>query len=215
MCGNPETGLREARKEIEKYEAATAGALHDGKTKILLFGNLRGKGKKNEDFVVKFEIMSDDEVETYLGDLIGQGVTEKKRFEEPLEKIESTAKNWARLKVGYYGKAIVANTLMKAQVTYRAQVNAVSKKKKEEFKKKMKNFVWDGKQPLVAWHKLVKPIKQGGIGLVDIECALDAQKISLLRNMTQKKGQPWVNWLGRKERRVMEKWGVTEDVYGC
>jgi hypothetical protein len=141
-------------------------------------------------------------------------VTEEKRFEEPLKKMESIAKNWARLKVGYYGKAIVVNTLMKAQLTYRAQVNAVSRKKKEEFKGKMRDFVWDKKQKLVAWHKLVRPIKQGGIGLVDIECALDVQKISILRNMMQRKGQPWANWLGRKERRVKERWGVEGDVYG-
>jgi len=50
LCGNPMTGLKEARKEVERFEEATAGALHDGKTKILLLGNLRGKSLKNEDF---------------------------------------------------------------------------------------------------------------------------------------------------------------------
>jgi len=191
LCGNPKEGLKEARKEVERFEEATAAALHDGKTKILLLGSLRRKDLKNEDFEVKFEIMKEKQVEVYLGDKIGEEVTEKERFKEPEEKMERTAKNWAKLKICYYGKGIVANTLLKAQFNYRAQVNTVTKEQKKAIKDRIRNFVWDSMKPLVAWHKLVQPIKAGGIALIDIDCALDAQKVSILRHMKQKGGQPW------------------------
>jgi len=157
--------------------------------------------------------MEEKQVEVYLGDKIGEEVTEKERFKEPDEKMERTAKNWAKLKIGYYGKAIVANTLMKAQFSYRSQVNTVTKQKKKAIQNSIRSFVWDSKKPLVAWHKLVQPIKAGGIALIDIDCAMDAQKISILKHMRQKQGQPWVNWMRRKEERVKERWGVRGNVY--
>ena len=63
----------------------------------------------------------------------------------------------------------------------------MTKEKKKAIKDKMREFIWDIKQSLVAWHKLVQPIKAGGLGLIDIDCALDAQKVSILKHMKQKR----------------------------
>ena len=168
----------------------------------------------NEDFEVNFAIMEKTEVEPYLGDMIGEIVTEDKRFKKGEENMDKISKRWGRTNIGYYGKAIVANTLMKAQVTYRAKVNAISKEKKKQFQNKIAKFVWDDKKAMLAWHKLVRPIREGGLAILDINCALDAEKISILRNMTKKKDQPWVPWMTRKETKLKERWNVRESVYG-
>ena len=53
--------------------------------------------------------MGDDREESYLGDLIGHGVTEEERYGGILANIEKTGEKWNRERIGIYGRAIVTN----------------------------------------------------------------------------------------------------------
>ena len=61
--------------------------------------------------------MTEEERESYLGDLIGHGVTEEERY----GGIEKTGEKWNRERIGIYGRAIVANTLLLSKISHRAQ----------------------------------------------------------------------------------------------
>ena len=70
---------------------------------------------------VKFRVMTEEERESYLGDLIRHGVTEEERFGGILANIEKTGEKWNRERIGIYGRAIVANTLLLSKISHRAQ----------------------------------------------------------------------------------------------
>ena len=71
------------------------------------------------------------------------------------------------------------------------------------------------KKAEVAWKKLLLPKEEGGIGLKDPKCTLDAGKIRILKNMKLKHEQPWVKWMTRKEVRLKKRWEMkeTDNVY--
>ena len=84
--------IAKARVIIRKYEKATGAALHDGKTKLAKLGRRRGRELTNEMIGVKFKIMTEDQVEEYLGDVIGNNVGEEERFGEKNREDEETGR---------------------------------------------------------------------------------------------------------------------------
>ena len=75
---------------------------------------------------VKFRVMTEEQRESYLGDLIGHGVTEEERYGGIMANIDKTGEKWNRERIGIYGRAIVANTLLLRKISHRAQVNTMS-----------------------------------------------------------------------------------------
>ena len=61
---------------------------------------------------VNFTVMEENETENYLGDVIGNMVTEENTFEKALRGIDSLGAKWLKEKVGLYGRPIVANILL-------------------------------------------------------------------------------------------------------
>ncbi len=52
--------------------------------------------------------------------------------------------------------------------------------------------------------------EEGGIGLTDPLCAIDAAKMRIFVNLMTKDRQPWMKWIERKLRRVAKNWGVVK-----
>ena len=107
-----------------------------------------------------------------------------------------------------YGRVLVCNTLMMQKVLYRARVNSLSKKIRKQMVEAVKTFVWKEVRPL-KWKIAVRGVSEGGIGVKDPNCMIDAMRIKLIRDMKNKTEQPWVTWLKRKEDRLKNRWGVT------
>ena len=180
------------RAIIKQYEEATASKLHDGKTQVLMLGSNRQAGLSNQAIGVEFNIMAEEDAERYLGDLVGHAVNEETRFAGAIGKMEKVAQQWSNLHTKVYGRAIVANSIMLAQVLYRGQVNVVSTKMRERAKSIITEFMRQGKKKGIQWEKLLLPIEEGGVGLRDLSTALDTQMIRVLKLMSTKADQPWV-----------------------
>ena len=204
--------IRAARNIILNYERATGGKLHEDKTKILKLGRTRKENMTNKRLGVKFEIMQEGDRETYLGDVIGNEVQEEERFGEIIAKVTKTGENWNKEHIGIYGRAIIANTLMIAKIKHRSDVNALSKSLKKRILGEFRNFVWKGKEKKarVRWEILVMGEKEGGIGIKDPECTLDASKVKMLVRLMTRDRQPWMKWVERKLKIIAERWGVEE-----
>ena len=84
-------------------------------------GKTRKQMFTNQQIGVKFDIMKDTEMEKYLGDMIGNEASEDARFGESIKKIQKTGADWNRMKIGVYGRTIVANTLLLSKIKYRAE----------------------------------------------------------------------------------------------
>jgi len=171
LLGKPREQTSEARMELSRYEASTGSAIHDDKTMLGKVGKTRRERMTSTQLGVSFEIMEDDAVERYLGDMIGNAVTEEERFESCLERMDKAASKWRREDLTMHGRALIVNILLMAAVTYRASVNATSKELRAQIKQRVHEFLWKKKKgdktyrAEVAWRKLLKEVKEGGVGL--------------------------------------------------
>jgi hypothetical protein len=118
---------------------------------------------------------------------------------------------WNRENITVYGRALVSNTLMMPIIMFRARVNGITQKLQKEILKKVKEFVWR-KVPVLKWSIAIRGIKEGGIGVKDPACIVSSMRIKLIRDMKEKKTQPWVKWMQRKEAKLEQKWQV-KNVY--
>ena len=202
----------EAREIIRTYEKATGSKLHEGKTMVYRMGPTRNEKMTNKSIGVKFKIMEDEDSEAYLGDVIGNQVGEKTRFEPILSKVGKLADAWNKENIGIFGRSVVANTLMLAKIKHRADVNALSQTMKKKILEEFKTFVWKGKgkRARVKWQVMVREPKKGGIGIKDPICELDASKIRMLIRLLTRNRQPWMKWIERKLIRVAKRWEVPE-----
>lgn len=207
MIGDPRNQIVECRNIVSVYERGTGSKLNDSKTLILLLGRSRIE-LEGVNLGVEFSTMSDDDIEKYLGDLIGHMVSENDRFREGFRKIERISKRWLRENLSLYGKAVVSNVLLIACIKYRADLNPVSEGLKKRLHRLIFEFLW-GKKAKIKWNILLLPIAQGGIGLKDPSCMLDAGKIRLVKNMRLKSEQPWVRWMERKLQLIKDRWGIS------
>ena len=204
--------IRVARNIIGDFERASGSKLHDGKTMILKLGKTRRKALTKKQLGVEFTIMEDDATEDYLGDVIGNEVKEGDRFDEKLEKMKKLGERWNRENIGVYGRSIVANTLLLSKLKHRADVNALSQAMKKKILGAFKAFMWkgEGKKARLRWEVMVQPIEEGGSGVKDPICALDASKMRILIRLMTRNRQPWMKWVERKLIRVAKKWGIEE-----
>ena len=124
-----------AREIINKYERSTAGRLHDVKTILMKLGRTRRVEITSKQLVVEFKVMTGEDRENDLGDVIGHGVTE----EEIRRNSDKNGRD--RTKVEQRGnrdlwKAIVANTLLLSKISHRAQVNTMSDQTRKKLNEK-------------------------------------------------------------------------------
>ena len=79
-----------------------------------------------------FTVMEDNESEKYLGDMIGNMVTEEQTYDKTLEGIEKLGKQWIKQNIGIHGRTIVANVLLQSKMAHKASVNGMSKKNEQK-----------------------------------------------------------------------------------
>ena len=82
---------------------------------------------------------------------------------------------------------------------------------RKKLKEKFKAFMWnEASRGMVRWEVLLLKEEEGGVGLREPICALDAAKIRMLVSLMIKDRQPWMKWIERKLNKVAKKWGVQE-----
>ena len=94
----------------------------------------------------KFTIMGDNETENYLGDVIGNEVTEEITYNKVITGIVNLGEKWLKEQIGIHGRTIVANTLLQAKISHRASINSMSKAMRMKYKNKIKEFIWGGEK---------------------------------------------------------------------
>ena len=117
---------------------------------------------------------------------------------------------WNRETLYMHGRAIVNNTLLIAQVSYRARVNGISDKMRKRIMQMTKNFIWQGNKARLKWEILTKHPNEGGFSIRDPLIVLDTSKIMLLKKVITNTRQPWMKWMERRLGEIATKWKVQE-----
>ena len=187
MLSDVAAQIQEGRKAIKEYEEATGAMLHDTKTMIMKIGGTRTKPLDwLKTIGIDFEVLSDDAIERYLGDLVGNQINEEQRFGKSWKSMEKIAKAWSSTGIGIFGRKLVANTLLLSKVKFRSSVNALSPEMKKKTTEIIKDFFWNGKRPKVRWEVIVRNEEQGGVRLRDPSCDFDAAKIKIIKNLIRR-----------------------------
>jgi exonuclease III len=189
--------IRATRETIRKFEKATGARLHDGKTKIMKIGPTRQENKTREELGTDFSMMLDDEIERYLGEMIGNEVKDTDRHDENLKAMDKTGERWNREDITMIGRALVANTLLYARMKFRLDVNSTTTEMRKRIKRVIKEFIWKKGKERVKWEIMTRREEDGGIGVIDPDCMIDATKIMLLKRWNNKNKQPWKKWITR------------------
>jgi len=175
-------------------------------------GSARTRNITKTHMNTNFTIMEDTETENYLGDIIGNVVTEEETYEKAIRGIETLGAKWLKENIGIKGRTIVANTLLQAKLAHRASVNGASKKMQNIIRKKIKEFIWGGenKKARVIWEIMLKHPKEGGTGIRDPIIAIESRRISILKKIITRDRQPWMRYIERKMTKIAKKWKVRE-----
>ena len=91
---------------------------------------------------------------------------------------------------------------MLSKIKYRADV---SKKLRKDLQTSIREFMWpttdttniaenEKERPLVKWEIVLLLEEEGGTGLKDPDCMLDAANIKTIKNIFTKAEQPWMKW---------------------
>ena len=209
--GKPEE-IKPTRACIQKFEEATAAKQHDGKTKLLLVGKNRNREITNENIGVDYDIMKDDDIERYLGDMVGNEVKDEDRHEDKINEAIQKGEEWNRENITMIGRSLVANTIIYSKVKFRLDINCNTKETRKQIKKMTREFIWKYRKPQVRWEIMVRPREEGGMAVRDPECMMDAAKIMIIKRLQREKKQPWMKWIERKMAILKVKWKRGEHI---
>lgn len=203
--------IRATRNTIRKFEKATGARLHDGKTKIMKMGQTRQENKTREEIGTEFAIMLDDEIERYLGEMIGNSVKDTDRHDDNLEAMKKTGERWNMEDITMIGRALVANTLLYSRIKFRLDVNSTTTDMRKRIKKVIKEFIWKKGKERVRWEVMTRRQEEGGIGVIDPDCMIDATKIMILKRWNNQNKQPWKKWITRRMNKKKQEWKMNEN----
>ena len=123
-----------AREIIGRFEKASGGKLHDGKTIVMKIGKTRHVQMTSSQLGVEFRMMKDKEREGYLGDVIGHDVTEEERYGKILEEIEKIGQKWNRERIRH----IWTSNSSKHTAAQQDQPQSISQHTEQQMRKKLK-----------------------------------------------------------------------------
>jgi hypothetical protein len=173
-------------------------------------GKTRQENKTREEIGTDFEIMLDEEIERYLGEMIGNLVKDTDRHDMNLDGMEKTGERWNREDITMIGRALVANTLLYSRIKFRLDVNSTTTDMRKRIKKVIRAFIWKQGKERVRWEIMTRREEDGGIGVIDPDCMIDATKIMLLKRWNNKNKQPWKKWITRRMNKKKHEWNVDE-----
>ena len=167
--------LQKILEVIKDFSIHAGTKLNLNKTECLLTGSLSTK-YANENTIHGIHIAKEN-VKS-LGIYLGHDKTKcyESNWTNKLEKLKRILSVWKRRKLTLFGKCTIINTLAISNLVYIASV--LPNPKKDFIKNVTKlifNFLWK-KGDRIKRNTLIGNIKQGGIGIVDVESKLMAIK---------------------------------------
>ena len=95
-------------------------------------------------------------------------------------KIQKSINKWNNLKLSLVGKKTIINQVLLSKVWYFAYVESPPQNFLQEIRRDIYNFLWSYKKVRVNRITTTMPIKDGGLGIIDIETQCKAIKCAVL-----------------------------------
>jgi hypothetical protein len=128
-----------------------------------------------------------------LGAWIGNKVNDLTTWEPTIDKINEALGRWKRIHPTMNGHRIIIQAIVGGITQFKTQVQGMPLKTELAISKIISNFIWEGHAPHITADILQRPIKEGGLNLLDIKArnkAIDLMWLKALLNFTKNR-QPW------------------------
>jgi hypothetical protein len=129
---------------------------------------------------------------------VGPGITEAEIFDEPLSKFRKAINFLSRFRLSYAAKAVLFNTRLLPIFLFRARLCFCPTMHKM-IKKLAELFLWSSSSHArIGWNKLVLPVCDGGLNLVEPEVKIISMKATwLIRSFRITRESAWRTWFFR------------------
>jgi ribonuclease HI len=175
---------------LDSWCAASGAKFNIAKTEVLPIGSdtyrrsvvdTRRINSNDAEIANHIHIARDGEWIRVLGAPLGNDFDEGGPWGPTLEKIEKSLEGWKKLKPTLQGKRLVIQAVVGGMSQYRTAVQGMPEKALKEIRCIIRNFVWEGKRPLINEATLQLPKSQGGLGLLDPVARNEAIDVERLR----------------------------------
>jgi hypothetical protein len=110
-------------------------------------------------------------------------------FDKVIRKMRQIVGNWSRFRLTLPGRIAIAKSLLLSQVTFPGTILNPTQLQITEMSEIIENFVTVN--IVIAKERIYAPVKKGGLGLINIESFLAAQKCAWIRRCFSKINDAW------------------------
>lgn len=177
------SSFQELLFEYSEFESFTGLSINYDKTEILCIGSLHGSDAK---FYSTLPLKWSDGFIKILGVYFGpvlQRVLEI-NYNSILDKIKAICNSWNNRALSPIGKIQVINSLCNSQFVYKLQcLLSPPDDFFVQYERIIRDFIWDGKKPKVAYKKLILSYDKGGLQLRDLRLIDQSLKLAKFHNI--------------------------------
>jgi hypothetical protein len=113
----------------------------------------------------------------------------ERNFDKCISKIRQIVGNWSRFRLTLPGRISIAKSLLLSQVTFHGTVLDPTAAQLNEINQIIEGFVTY--KTVISRERIYLPVKEGGLGMINIESFLAAQKCAWLRRCFVKINDAW------------------------
>lgn len=167
--------VKNAMEKVEWYCQGSGAKINEEKTIFMKFGNV-------PELAGAFNFTEVQEAKI-LGVLIGKDekCAREQMWEGVVYEVERRLNFWRSRCLNLKGKILIVNVLMLSKMWYVLSVSSVPMWVEQRLKRCVLEFLWEKKPPRVAYNTLIGQVKDGGLGLVDMELKKKSMRIKIIK----------------------------------
>jgi hypothetical protein len=178
--------LKRVKDSMLEFGVVSGLCTNVEKTTIMRIGNIESRiDPRIED--LGFTFVTDMKI---LGFEIDQNLVQlDQNFEKIISKLRQIVGNWSRFRLSLPGRIAIAKSLLLSQVTFPGTILDPSREQLATINGIIEDFVTYG--IVIAKERIYAPAKKGGLGLINIENFLAAQKCAWVKRCFNKINDAW------------------------
>lgn len=178
-----ETNFQDLERLLDRWCMASGAKFNVDKTEILPIGSTeyrrtlaeeRDPGAGAERIRDNISIAQDGRPVRILGGFVGNEIDESAVWGPVMDKISENLERWKSTHPSIFGKKHVAQMIAAGMSQYLCSVQGMPTSVEEALRKTIRDFIWEGKHPMISEDMLCRPMEEGGLGLVDIRARNEA-----------------------------------------
>jgi len=127
-------------------------------------------------------IAKDGDAVRILGAWIGNKVNNAAPWEPILDKMKAKIKRWLNMHPTLYGKRLIIQAIIGGHTQFLTKAQGMPTHIEDAIIKMIRTLIWDGeKAPRIAMETLQRPIKEGGLKILNIKARNEAIEIMWLK----------------------------------